>query len=201
MLRCLLPFSLGQLRICLIAPLVLIVSLITVALPFPGLRIRQGVRGGNRPCQPQIGCEAVAFDRVAEQIHMAEEGSTATTAPATSAPSTVEATLDAASSAGETAGAGNIGLSVPSDSACASKLDGGKTRVVNDLKLFIYNLRDYDNKHDLRKLLTKNNVKFRNVQKRPVRHIKYGFVSFETVEDRVAAEKQICNIEWKEKRA
>ena len=72
--------------------------------------------------------------------------------------------------------------------------------MVNDLKLFIYNLRDYDNKHDLRKLLTKNNVKFRNVQKRPVRHIKYGFVSFETVEDRVAAEKQICNIEWKGKR-
>ena len=47
------------------------------------------------------------------------------------------------------------------------------------LKIFVYNLRDFDNRKDFKKLLTKHKIKFKNCQKRRAKHIRYGFVTFD----------------------
>ena len=61
---------------------------------------------------------------------------------------------------------------------------GQEGKILNKLKLFVYNLPEFDNKHDLKKLMNKHRIEHSNTQKRPVKRVKYGFVTFAT-EDHV----------------
>ena len=64
------------------------------------------------------------------------------------------------------------------ESSSTQQMQGARVGTPS-LKLFVYNLRDFDNRKDFKKLLTKHNVKFKNCQKRRAKHIRYGFVTFD----------------------
>ena len=67
------------------------------------------------------------------------------------------------------------------------------------LKIFVTNLRDFDNRKDFKRLLQKHKITFKNCQKRPVRHIKYGFVTFDDEESKQQALLKIPEIVHKGK--
>lgn len=77
---------------------------------------------------------------------------------------------------------------------------GQEGKILNKLKLFVYNLPEFDNKHDLKKLMNKHRIEHSNTQKRPVKRVKYGFVTFATEETRLKAEEEIPNIIYKGKK-